>query len=97
MESRRTIRHVVFTFTLLVGLSVGAALGGPGTGSGRADEAAAAGGVDLLAAPPFDRITLIDGTELRVEPVRPRPLPPPGPPKPRAGPLRRDGRPAPPP
>ena len=30
---------------------------------------------DLLRAEPFDRITLIDGTELVVEPVSPRPLP----------------------
>jgi peptide/nickel transport system substrate-binding protein len=31
---------------------------------------------DLLKAAPFDRITLIDGTVLEVEPVSPRPLPP---------------------
>ena len=31
---------------------------------------------DLLRAAPFDRITLIDGTVLVVEPVSPRPLPP---------------------
>lgn len=31
---------------------------------------------DLLKATPFDRITLIDGTVLDVEPVSPRPLPP---------------------
>jgi peptide/nickel transport system substrate-binding protein len=31
---------------------------------------------DLLRTSPFDRITLIDGTELVVEPVSPRPLPP---------------------
>jgi peptide/nickel transport system substrate-binding protein len=30
---------------------------------------------DLLRAQPFDRVTLIDGTELIVEPVSPRPLP----------------------
>jgi peptide/nickel transport system substrate-binding protein len=32
---------------------------------------------DLLRQPPLDRITLIDGTVLSVEPVNPRPLPPP--------------------
>src|SRR5205085_2079201 len=30
---------------------------------------------DLLAATPFDRITLADGTVLEVEPISPRPLP----------------------
>jgi peptide/nickel transport system substrate-binding protein len=30
---------------------------------------------DLLRDPPFDRLTLIDGTELYVDPVSPRPLP----------------------
>lgn len=32
-------------------------------------------GTDLLKSVPFDRITLIDGTVLQVEPVSPRPLP----------------------
>lgn len=31
--------------------------------------------VDLLSAPPFDRLTLIDGNVLAIEPVFPRPLP----------------------
>jgi len=31
---------------------------------------------DLLRSPPFDRITLIDGTVLVVDPISPRPLPP---------------------
>ena len=34
-----------------------------------------AGSDDLLRAAPFDRITLIDGTVLIVDPVSPRPLP----------------------
>ena len=34
-----------------------------------------AGSTDLLRAAPFDRVTLIDGTDLIVEPVSPRPLP----------------------
>lgn len=32
---------------------------------------------DLLASPPFDRVTLLDGSVLLVEPVAPRPLPDP--------------------
>jgi peptide/nickel transport system substrate-binding protein len=31
---------------------------------------------DLLKATPFDRVTLIDGTVLHVDPISPRPLPP---------------------
>jgi peptide/nickel transport system substrate-binding protein len=34
-----------------------------------------AGASDLMAVPPFDRITLVDGTVLEVEPLSPRPLP----------------------
>jgi len=37
---------------------------------------APAAGTNLLGSEPFDRITLIDGTTLVVEPVSPRPLPP---------------------
>jgi peptide/nickel transport system substrate-binding protein len=46
--------------------------------SGRAQEggaAAASAPEDLLRAVPFDRITLIDGSMLIVDPVSPRPLP----------------------
>ena len=42
---------------------------------------AAAGSTDLLRAAPFDRVTLIDGTDLLVDPVSPRPLPAPDPSK----------------
>jgi peptide/nickel transport system substrate-binding protein len=35
------------------------------------------GSTDLLRVAPFDRVTLIDGTDLLVEPVSPRPLPAP--------------------
>jgi len=45
---------------------------------GRAQDAPSApepGSDDLLRAAPFDRITLIDGTVLIVDPVSPRPLP----------------------
>ena len=31
--------------------------------------------IELLRAAPFDRVTLIDGTVLLVDPVSPRPLP----------------------
>lgn len=37
---------------------------------------ATSGPTDLLAAVPFDRIALVDGTVVDVEPVTPRPLPP---------------------
>jgi peptide/nickel transport system substrate-binding protein len=37
--------------------------------------AAVAEPTDLLRSPPFDRITLTDGTDLKVDPVSPRPLP----------------------
>src|SRR5436309_1384220 len=42
----------------------------PGAGQNAAPEA------DLLTSPPFDRLTLNDGSVLRIEPVLPRPLPP---------------------
>lgn len=41
----------------------------------KTDNAIPASDVDLLAAAPFDRITLIDNTVLLVDPVLPRPLP----------------------
>ena len=46
-----------------------------------AQEAAAPPTTDLLRSPPFDRITLTDGTVLIVDPVSPRPLPTPDPSK----------------
>jgi peptide/nickel transport system substrate-binding protein len=67
--SRRFFRLVVLTATALAVLAL--AWAGPGRGLGQA--AAAAG--DLLLAAPFDRVTLIDGTVLNVEPISPRPLP----------------------
>ncbi len=49
------------------------------TGAGSAQEPAPApapiGASELLRSNPFDRITLIDGTVLIIEPVSPRPLP----------------------
>ncbi len=44
----------------------------PRTGAG---QAGAKADIDLLTTAPFDRLTLTDGTVLRVEPVLPRPLP----------------------
>jgi peptide/nickel transport system substrate-binding protein len=44
----------------------------PGAGRGQAPAPSAA---DLLKSEPFDQITLIDNTVLRVEPISPRPLP----------------------
>ncbi len=40
------------------------------------EPAAPAAAPGLLEGPPFDRITLVDGTTLTVEPISPRPLPP---------------------
>jgi peptide/nickel transport system substrate-binding protein len=48
----------------------------PGVAQEAANEALP-GSTDLLRAVPFDRVTLIDGTTLIVEPVSPRPLPSP--------------------
>lgn len=55
------------------------ALGGPvawSTGQEAARAPAAQTAPDLLRSYPFDRITLIDNSEILVEPVSPRPLPP---------------------
>src|SRR5437660_9524204 len=44
-------------------------------------EATAPPTTDLLRSPPFDRMTLTDGTVLIIDPVSPRPLPTPDPSK----------------
>ena len=50
----------------------------PGLGQGTGPSAGATGDdADLLKAAPFDRITLLDNTVWDIEPVAPRPLPPP--------------------
>src|SRR5262249_12473359 len=51
---------------------LGLALAGQGQGTAPGPSATA----ELLKRQPFDRITLIDGVGLEVEPVSPRPLPP---------------------
>ena len=64
-------RMVVIALVALA--TAGLALVRPRVGRGQqAGEAAK----DLLAAQPFDRLILIDGTVLEIEPVSPRPLPP---------------------
>ena len=60
---------------MVAALVIAGAWAGPRSGFGQApppgDDA------DLLKGAPFDRITLIDNTPLAVEPLAPRPLPPP--------------------
>jgi peptide/nickel transport system substrate-binding protein len=96
MGISRTVGRLLVAF--LIGLAIVAAVWVvPGTGLGQVPDAALTGG-DLLTTPPFDRITLSDGTALRIEPVSPRPLPPYDPSKAKPKPARtRDGRPVPPP
>ena len=59
---RRYSGLLVMVFCWLAPNCWGQDLPGPGT-------------TDLLRSQPFDRIILIDGTELIVEPISPRPLP----------------------
>jgi peptide/nickel transport system substrate-binding protein len=61
---------------LVAVLVLAAAWSWPRVGLGQGQGQAAAGPADLLKVAPFDRITLIDGTVLNVEPITPRPLPP---------------------
>src|SRR5437867_3284795 len=80
---------------LLIGLAlVAAAWVRPDVGRGQGPGAEAPAG-DLLTTPPFDRITLSDGTVLRIEPVSPRPLPPsdPSKAKPSGTPTKKKGPP----
>src|SRR4051812_48861123 len=63
---------------LVAALVIAGAWAGTREGLGQAPAPAAAGeAADLLKGAPFDRITLIDNTALAVEPLAPRPLPPP--------------------
>ncbi len=64
-----------FSLALGAALVVAGALVAPRVGFGQGGEPE--GEVDLLKSPPFDRITLVDGKPLMVEPLAPRPLPPP--------------------
>jgi peptide/nickel transport system substrate-binding protein len=57
-----------------------------------AQEATAPPTTDLLRSPPFDRITLTDGTVLIIDPVSPRPLPTPDPTKTKRSPKARLSR-----
>ena len=67
---RSTIAIALSALTILIGACL---LAPPGVAQDAADSALPAA-TDLLRAIPFDRVTLIDGTELVVEPVSPRPL-----------------------
>ncbi|MGZ6074596.1 MAG: hypothetical protein ACXWOA_12105, partial [Isosphaeraceae bacterium] len=75
MEASRLGRYRVAVIVAL-GL-VGAIHNASRTGHGQEPPAAAAGAAtsDPLRSPPFDRLTLIDGTILIIDPVSPRPLP----------------------
>ena len=77
MEASRLGRYLAAMIVAL-GL-VGAIHHASRTGHGQEPPAAAAGPAtsDPLRSPPFDRITLIDGTVLIIDPVSPRPLPAP--------------------
>ncbi len=76
---------------MIVALAVAAVAPATRTGRLRAQEPApaarppaASGPIDVsdpLRSPPFDRLTLIDGAVLIIDPVSPRPLPPVEPPK----------------
>jgi peptide/nickel transport system substrate-binding protein len=62
--------------SLMVSLVVAAAASAtPRPGGAQEPAPAPIGADDLLRSNPFDRITLIDGTVLIIEPVSPRPLP----------------------
>lgn len=65
---RTTRRFLAVALAAVAVLAI--AWAGPRSGRGQAV------GRDLLRTPPFDRVTLIDGTVLEVEPISPRPLPP---------------------
>ena len=80
MEASRLGRYPVAVIVAL-GL-VGAIHNASRTGHGQEPPPAAAAGAatsDPLRSPPFDRLTLIDGTILIIDPVSPRPVPAPEP------------------
>ena len=74
------MRSVMFPRLLAAMVSavatVGALLPVGSPGLGQEPPSAPPGVADLLTSPPFDRITLTDGTVLIVDPISPRPLPP---------------------
>ena len=63
----------MLTHRLLLAAAVGVALAAAATATAQDDPTQ--GAKNLLRAAPFDRVTLIDGTVLLVDPVSPRPLP----------------------
>lgn len=79
--TRCRMRRLLATLAMAIVLLLGA-WGLPRRGLGQASGTAS--GDDLLKTTPFDRLTLVDGTVLTIEPVTPRPLPPYDPKKERA-------------
>ena len=65
----RMLVAVLVAFTVLAG-----AWGLPRVGLGQGEAPGAS--TDPLKVAPFDRLSLVDGKQLLVEPVSPRPLPP---------------------
>ncbi len=82
MRKPSVIGRYLLTVTIALGL---AAAIHPTSGIGHGQEPPTATGgpgtTDPLRSTPFDRLTLTDGTVLIVDPVSPRPLPAPEPPK----------------
>ncbi len=72
-------KHSSRLFPLLAAsaLLVASASAWPDQGPGQGPAPAPGKAVDLLKSAPFDRLTLVDGTVLDIEPVSPRPLPEP--------------------
>ncbi len=75
------LRFTIAVFVSALTISVGACGLMPLGVAQDAGTDAVPASIDLLRAVPFDRVTLIDGTALVVEPVSPRPLPAPDPSK----------------
>jgi peptide/nickel transport system substrate-binding protein len=68
---RRALLARTLAAGLVAVLVLAGAWGWPRVGLGQGTAAT----VDLLKVPPFDRLTLVDGTVLNIEPITPRPLP----------------------
>src|SRR5262249_54218431 len=84
---KRAVASIASTF--FVALSLSAIAGAAMFRAQAQDSAPARTTDDLLRAVPFDRVTLIDGTTVLVDPVSPRPLPTYDPTKDRAKQRRR--------
>ena len=73
--NRRRVAHRTASAIAAASALVAAALAVGVAGGAPQDPGSNPAEGDLLRTPAFDRLTLIDGTELRVDPVTPRPLP----------------------